>query len=190
MRKTIVSLFATLDGFATGPKGDMSWVTGRFREDTGKYAHDQLFAADLLLLGRVTYEQMAGSWPSMTDDSGFADHMNETPKIVFSRTLKEPLTWNNSTLAKGDLAHEVSRLKERPGGDILVYGSISIVRELMNLGLVDRFRLWLHPVTLGGSGSDSIFEGYDMNEFELVDTTISESGVIVLDYEPVPPSGG
>ncbi|MEU8271550.1 dihydrofolate reductase family protein [Sphaerisporangium sp. NPDC049002] len=189
MRKIIVSMFATLDGFATGPKGDMAWVTDRFGEETGKYAIDQLFAADLLLLGRVTYEIMAGSWPSMTDDSGFADRMNEIPKIVFSSTLKEPLTWNNATLAKGDIAHEVARVKKEPGDDILVYGSVSVVRELMRLGLVDRFRLWVHPVTLGGSGADSIFDGYDENELKLVDTVICDSGVVVLDYEPVTTSG-
>ncbi|MEV7965628.1 dihydrofolate reductase family protein [Sphaerisporangium sp. NPDC088356] len=189
MRKIIVSLFTTLDGFATGPKGDMGWVTDNFGENTGKYAHDQLFAADLLLLGRVTYEIMAGSWPSMTDDSGFADRMNELPKIVFSRTLKEPLTWNNATLAKSDIKREVSRLKDEPGDDILIYGSVSIVRELMKLGLVDRFRLWVHPVTLGASGADSIFDGYDKNELKLVDTTILDSGVVLLDYEPVTTSG-
>ncbi|MDH2428235.1 dihydrofolate reductase family protein [Sphaerisporangium sp. TRM90804] len=183
MRKVIVSLFATLDGFATGPNGDMGWVTDRFREDTEKYAHHQLFGADQLVVGRVTYEIMAGSWPSMTDDSGSADRMNSLPKLVFSRTLEEPLSWNNATLAKGDLAEEVTRLKHEPGDDILVYGSVSISRQLMKLGLVDRFRLWVHPVALGGSGADPIFADYDTTELALVDTTILSSGVVILDYE-------
>lgn len=188
MRKIVVSLFATLDGYATGPDGEMGWVTNDFREDTAKYAYDQLFASDLLIQGRKTYEIMAGSWPSMTDENGFADRMNTLPKVVFSSTLREPLTWNNATLAKSKIADEVARLKEEPGKDILIYGSVSIVRELMRIGQVDRLRLWVHPVTLGSSGADPIFADYDTANLKLVETTVLASGVVILDYEPQPSS--
>ncbi|MFC4589392.1 dihydrofolate reductase family protein [Sphaerisporangium corydalis] len=189
MRKVIVSLFATLDGYATGPNETMNWVTDNFGEDTAKYAHDQLFASDLLILGRVTYDIMAGSWPTMSDDVGFADRMNGLPKVVFSRTLKEPLSWNNATVAEHEVSEEIRRLRKEPGQDILVYGSLSIVRELMRLGLVDRFRLWLHPVTLGDSGLSPIFDGYDTGDLKLMDSTVLSSGVVILDYEPVTTAG-
>ncbi|WP_214412474.1 dihydrofolate reductase family protein [Sphaerisporangium fuscum] len=184
MRKVIVSLFASLDGFATGANEEMDWVTSNFGEDTAKYAYDQLFAADLLVLGRVTYEIMAGSWPSMSDEVGFADRMNSLPKLVFSSTLKEPLTWNNATLAKDGPAEEIPRLKKEPGGDILVYGSVTLARSLVQAGLVDRFRLWVHPVALGGRGAAPIFAGYDKTQLRLTDTTLLSSGVVILDYEP------
>ncbi len=126
MRKVVVSTYVTLDGVMEDPGGAEGfehggWSMRFFDEDAAKYAFDQLFASDALLLGRVTYQGFAAAWPSMTDEVGFADRMNSLPKFVVSKTLDE-VEWNNSRLIKENVAEEVSKLKQQPGQDILMYG--------------------------------------------------------------------
>ena len=188
MRKAIVSEYVTLDGVIEDPSGAEGfehggWSMQFFDEEVANYKYDELFASDALLLGRVTYQGFAAAWPSVTDEVGFADRMNSLPKYVVSTTLEEPLEWNNSTLIKGDVAGEVSKLKQQPGRDILMYGSADLMHTLMQHDLIDEYRIWVHPVVLG-SGKRLFREGSETKVLRLVDTTTFSSGVVVLSYQP------
>jgi dihydrofolate reductase len=187
MRKVILSMYVTLDGVMEDPGGAErfehgGWSIQFFDEDAAKYAFDQLFASDALLLGRVTYQGFADAWPSMTDEEGFADRMNSLPKFVVSKTLEE-VEWNNSRLIKENIAEEVSKLKQQPGQDILIYGSGDLVHTLMRHNLIDEYRIWVHPIVLG-SGKRLFRGGSDTTVLRLVDTKTFGSGVIVLSYQP------
>ena len=155
-----------------------------WNDEHAKYAHDQLFASDALLLGRVTYEGFAATWPSMEDFEGdFAVRMNTLPKFVVSTTLDEPLEWNNSTLIKGNVAEEVSKLKQQPGQDILMYGSAGLMHTLMQHDLIDEYRIWVHPVVVG-SGKRLFRDGIDQTALKLADAKTFGSGAVVLSYQP------
>jgi dihydrofolate reductase len=134
-----------------------------------------------LLLGRVTYQGFADAWPSRSGE--FADKFNSMPKYVVSTTLKEP-EWNNSTVVEGDVPDEVSKLKQQPGGDILVNGSVQLVQTLMEHDLVDEYRLMVFP-TLLKKGKRLFGEGGDATPLRLADAKpVGSDGVIVLTYEP------
>jgi dihydrofolate reductase len=140
--------------------------------------------ADALLLGQVTYEGFAQAWPSMPrDEGGYADKMNGMPKFVVSTTLEEA-EWTNSTLIRGNVAEEVSKLKQQPGGDILVNGSGRLIRTLMEHDLVDEYRLMVFPVVLGGG--QRLFEAASkLATLRLVQANpVGSDGVLVLTYEP------
>ena len=180
MRKVIASEFVSLDGVIENPV----WTFRFTGEEQQRFKFDELSAADALLLGRVTYEGFSAAWPHMTEQAGeYANMMNGYPKYVVSTTLEEPLGWNNSTLIKGDVADEVSRLKELPGKDILVFGSGSLVNDLMRYGLIDEYRLMVFPVVLG-SGQRLFGDGVEETVLELVDTDTFGTGVVVLTYRP------
>ena len=153
MRNVVVSMFVSLDGVIEDPGGAEGfahggWTIPYWNEEIGKIKLDELFASDALLLGRVTYQGFAAVWPSQNDAAGFADRMNSLPKYVVSTTLQE-LEWNNSKLIKGNVAEEVSKLKQQPGQDILIAGSGLLVNSLMQDGLIDEYRLLVYPVVLG-----------------------------------------
>ncbi len=179
MRKVIVSEYVTLDGVMEEPG---TWSFQFWNDEAAKFKFDELFASDALLLGRVTYQGFAKAWPSMTDEQGFADRMNSLPKFVVSTTLKE-VEWNNARLMKGNIAEEVSKLKQQPGQDILVSGSGELVHTLMQHDLIDEYRLMVHPVVLG-SGKRLFRDGSDTTVLRLVDTKTFSSGVVVLTYQP------
>ena len=180
MRKVIASEFLSLDGVVENP----SWTFRFGSEEQQRFKYDELSAADALLLGRVTYEGFAAAWPHMTEQAGeYADMMNGYPKYVVSTTLEEPLGWNNSTLIKGDVAEEVSRLKQQPGKEILVFGSGTLANELMRLGLIDEYRLMIFPVIVGG-GKRLFGDGIEETALELVGTDTFDTGVVVLTYRP------
>jgi len=142
--------------------------------------HDCLFASDALLLGRVTYEGFAASWPSVTDEQGFADRMNSLPKYVASTTLEEPLEWN-ATLLRGDPVEEVGKLKQQSGQDILIYGSGELVRTLLPHNLIDVLRLMIHPVHLGWGRH--LLDGGERFGLKLADSHVTEKGVVTLTYQ-------
>jgi dihydrofolate reductase len=192
MRKVVVSTYVTLDGVMEDPGGAEGfehggWSMRFFDEDAAKYARDQLFASDALLLGRVTYEGFAAAWPSVTDEVGFADRMNSMPKFVVSKTLEE-VEWNNSRLIKENVAEEVSKLKQQTGQDILMYGSADLMHTLMQHDLIDEYRIWVHPVVLG-SGKRLFKDGSDTTTLRLVDTKTTSTGVVVLSYQPAGKEG-
>ena len=188
MRKVIASEFVTLDGVIENP----SWTFRFMGEEQQKYKFDELSASDALLLGRVTYEGFAAAWPNMMEQYGgprraelgeYADMMNGYPKYVVSTTLEEPLEWNNSTLIKGNVAEEVSRLKQQPGEEILIFGSGNLVNTLMRHDLIDEYRLMMFPIIVG-SGQRLLADGIDEMVLELVDMETFGSGVVVLTYRP------
>jgi dihydrofolate reductase len=185
MRRIVISEFVTLDGVMEDPGGAEGFRHGgwsfQFNDPEGmKYKLDEVSDHDALLLGRVTYEGFAKAWPEMTDEVGFAEKMNSMPKYVVSKTL-ETADWNNSTILSGDLAHEVTALKEQEGGDILVAGSASLVRGLMDHDLIDEYRLMVFPVVLGGG--KRLFAGEnDATALRLVDAKPLDSGTLILTY--------
>ncbi len=178
MRRVVVSTYVTLDGVMEAPE---KWFLRFWNEEAAKYAHDQLFASDALLLGRATYQGFAAAWPSRTGDD-FADRMNSLPKYVFSTTLGEA-EWNNSTLLKENVAEEVSKLKQQSGQDILMYGSADLMHTLMQHGLIDEYRIWVTPVVVG-SGKRLFRDGSEATVLRLVETKTFSSGVVVLSYQP------
>lgn len=110
--------------------------------------------------------------------------MNAHPKLVFSRTLKEPLSWTNARLAARDPAAEITALKQQPGAPLRCIGSVSLAREMMELGLVDRLRLVVFPRILGSDGQEPLFSGYRDTNFKLIGTTVIDSAIVLLDYRP------
>lgn len=186
MRKLVESTFVTLDGVisdtipSTAPHASPEKWGGKYWDDEfAKYARDLLFAADALLLGRVTYEGFAASWPSRTGDE-YSDRINSLPKYVASTTPRE-LGWN-AMLLEGDVADEVAKLKQQPGQNILKFGTGALDRALMRHNLVDEFHFWLYPVAVGAG--QRLFDRIDTTHLQLVDTTRFASGIVVLVYTP------
>jgi dihydrofolate reductase len=187
MRKVVVSEYVTLDGVMEDPGGAENtkhggWSFQYWSEEAAKFKFDELFASDALLLGRVTYQGFAVAWPTMEGTGEFGERMNSLPKYVVSTTLQE-VTWNNSRLIKGNVVEEISRLKQEPGMDILVGGSGELAQTLMQHGLVDEYRLMVHPIVLG-DGKRLFRDGSDMKPLKLIETKAFSSGVVVLRYEP------
>jgi dihydrofolate reductase len=181
LRKLVVSEFVSLDGVVEDPPG---WTFQFGSEEQNKFKFDELAAADALLLGRVTYEGFAAAWPQMEEQTGeYGAWMNGYPKHVVSTTLQEPLEWNNSRLIQGDVAERVAELKQGSGGDILVFGSGTLVDTLLQNDLVDEYRLMIFPVVVG-TGKRLFREGGDTKPMRLIDTKTFSSGVVVLTYGP------
>lgn len=181
--KLIVSEFVSLDGVMEAPGGEPGhphggWVIDFFGPEQEKYKLAETLEAEVLLLGRVTYEGFAGAWPQRGGE--FADKMNAMPKFVASTTLTD-LQWSNSTCLEGDVPEAVSELKQREGGPILVAGSCSLVHTLMAHGLVDEYRVMVHPVLLG-SGLRLFPETPEKTVLKLADTQVFATGVVVHTY--------
>jgi class 3 adenylate cyclase/dihydrofolate reductase len=188
MRRLIASEFVTLDGVIEAPgheehrDGRNAWALRGTSEDQQRFKIEELFAADAILFGRVTYQIFATFWPSAPRDEGFADRMNGLPKYVVSRTLTEA-EWNNTVILRGDMAQEVSELKGQQGGDILIFGSADLVNSLMKHDLIDEYRLLVFPVVLG-SGKRLFRDESDTSHLRLVSTRAFSSGAVLLTYEP------
>jgi dihydrofolate reductase len=186
MGRIVVTEFVSLDGVMEAPGGGedfehAGWTFEIARGDEGdKFKLDEALEAEALLLGRRTYEGFAAAWPGREGE--FADKFNNMPKYVVSSTL-EQAEWNNSTLLKGDVAEEVSRLREQPGGDIVVHGSAQLVQTLLEHDLVDELRLMVFPVVLG-SGKRLFGATSDKKRLRLADSKTVGDGVEILIYEP------
>jgi len=154
------------------------WTAPFWDDELQTLQHELLFASDALLLGRRTYEGFAASWPSMTDEEGFAERMNNLPKFVASTSLAGPLEWN-ARLLDGNPIEEIRALKEEPGQDLLIYGSGTLVRVLLAHGLIDELRLMIHPVLLGWGKRLLDDEGAELT---LTDSRVTAKGVAVLSY--------
>lgn len=140
---------------------------------------------DALLLGRRTYEDFASFWPKQQDNP-FTDVLNKTQKYVASTTLREPLPWSNSTLLDGDVSAAVARLREQPGGDIVVLGSGVLLQSLMRRNLVDEYTLLIHPLVLGAGRRLFTDEG-TFAGLRLVDSVTTTTGVVIATYRPAEP---
>lgn len=183
MRKLVVSEFVSLDGVMEAPGGEDDYVHGPwtipyFCAEIGGYKSAELDAADALLLGRVQYEGFSAAWPERSGDP-FSDKMNRMAKYVVSSTLEDP-TWNNTQVLGGDLVAEVTALKEAEGEDILVAGSATLVRSLLDADLVDELHLAIYPLTLG-SGK-RLFPAASHLHFELTGVTPTSTGVMLTEY--------
>jgi len=172
-------------GGAEGNKhGAWTFKFKRGPEDD-KFKVHELFAADALLLGRVTYQGFAKAWPSIKDPDGFADKVNSIRKYVVSNTLKDSeASWNNTTVIRGDMAAEVAKLKARSGGDLLVFGSARLAQSLAENGLVDDYRLMVFPVILG-SGKRLFADSGKMAALKLADFRPAGDGIVMLTYTPL-----
>jgi dihydrofolate reductase len=157
------------------------WTAPYWNDELEQMQYDQLFASDALLLGRVTYEGFAATWPTFTDEQGFAERMNGLPKYVASRTLKEPLEWNASLLV-GDVVEAVRELKQQPGRDLLIYGSGQLVDTLMPERLIDEYRLMIHPVILG-RGKHLFEDPAGRSGLILAEHRATAKGVVTLVYQ-------
>jgi dihydrofolate reductase len=187
MGRIVVTEFMSLDGVVEDPGGSEDFKHGGWSfeiergEEGDKFKLDETLEADALLLGRVTYEGFAAAWTSREGE--FADKFNNMPKYVVSSTLEDP-EWNNSTVLKGDVAEEVSKLSERQDGNIVVHGSPRLVQTLIEHDLVDELRLMVFPVVLG-SGKRLFGETSDKKRLRLADSKTVGDGVAILIYEPV-----
>jgi dihydrofolate reductase len=193
--RVVVSEFMSLDGVVQAPGGPEEDTSGGFRH--GGWSHrffdpdvmgpiigELARRSDALLQGRRTYQVSAEAWPTRVGDP-FADWINGTQKYVVSDTLTESdLTWNPTTIIRGEaLVETVAALREKPGGDIYVYGSLSLVRSLLTAGLVDELVVMIEPITLGGGKRLFPTDG-ELRTFELTSAVTSTSGVQVCRYRP------
>jgi dihydrofolate reductase len=184
MGKIVVSENVSLDGVVEDPAGDEGfrhggWV-GRIadRADLGKATLDEALSSDAFLLGRRTYEWLAARWPSRT--GALADRLNSLPKYVVSSNLEDP-EWNNSTVLKGDVVHEVARLKQELVGEINVPGSVQLLHTLMEHDLVDELRIRVFPVVLG-AGARLFAETSDKKPMHLVSSQTLDGDTVYLTY--------
>jgi dihydrofolate reductase len=183
MRKIILFNMVSLDGFFEGPNQEIDWHN--VDEEFNKYSVDQTRSAGGLLFGRVTYELMAGYWPTPEasgDDPQIAEIMNTIPKIVFSRTLNQA-DWNNTRLVKEDAASEVSKLKQESGKDLYIFGSLKLSETLIQHSLIDEFRIMVNPVVIG-RGRSLFPKIQDRLGLKLLDTRQFRSGNVLLAYQP------
>ena len=184
LRKLVLQMGISIDGFVAGPPDDEGqsmpvYTTGEDPELVERKLA-WVRAAGTHIMGRVTYEEMASHWPSSTHE--YAAPMNEIPKVVFSRTL-DRADWPESRIARGDLGEEVKRLQAEPGGDIIAYGGASFARSLVRSGLVDEYRLTIHPLALG-SGLALFTELDAPAQLQLVEAQAFQSGIVVHVYRP------
>jgi dihydrofolate reductase len=187
MGKIVISENVSLDGVIQDPAGDEGFRLGGWvglikdRPELNKLALDEALGTEALLLGRRSYEWFAARWPSRSGE--LADRLNSLPKYVVSSTLEHP-DWNNSTVLKGDVLKEVSKLKHELNGKIVVPASFQLVRMLMEHDLVDELRLKIFPVVLG-AGERLFGETSDKKAMRLVGTQTVEGDVVFLTYEAV-----
>jgi dihydrofolate reductase len=187
MGKIVISENVSLDGVVQDPTGDEGFRHGGWfgqigdkdREEWAKVELHEALGTEALLLGRRSYEWFAARWPSRRGE--WADRLNSLPKYVVSSTLEDP-DWNNSTVLKGDVVNEVSKLKQELGGEIVVYASRQLVRTLMKHDLIDELRLMVYPVVLG-AGERLFGETRDKKSMRLLNTRTVGDGLAYLTYE-------
>lgn len=181
MKKVIFQMSISLDGYVEGPNREIDWHI--VDDEFNSYAVETLTAAEVLIMGRKTYELMAAFWPAEKGDhSGVTAKMNSTPKLVFSRTLKH-VDWQNSRLATGSIADEVARLKQAPGDGLLWVGGSDLAASFLEQGLVDEIRVIVTPILLG-AGKSVLGAITRRHRLKLLGTRSFSSGSHVLTYEP------
>lgn len=180
MRKVVSWLFISLDGVVEAPN---EWQFDVMDNDMIADITSQMDAEDAMLMGRVTYEEWTTYWPTSADEP-YASHINNMPKYVVSTTLEDVEwgKWEKPTLIKGNLAEEITKLKEQPGKNIGVGGSPTLVRSLLQEGLLDEFKLMVHPVVVGKG--KHLFNDGDLQRLKLVDSKVTGTGVVILTYQP------
>jgi dihydrofolate reductase len=190
VRNIIVSMRVTLDGFIAGLQGEMDWMEEFFDKTLANYESELQKTVDTTLFGRVTYQGFESYWPKVALDPSspqglaeYAHQLNAMRKLVFSKTLSRA-EWNNSVLVHEIVPEEITKMKQEPGRDMVIYGSISIVQALTNLGLIDRYQLLVYPILLG-SGKPLFQDILHTVKLSLVSTKTHPSGVMELSYQPI-----
>src|SRR5262245_29209226 len=181
MRKVVAGLFITVDGVTEAPN---QWQFDNFDEDMMAALSSHIEAEDTMLLGRVTYQDWEPYWPTSTDEP-YASHINNVPKVVVSTTL-DTVSWGNfakPTLIKGNLAQEITKLKQQSGKNIGVAGSPTLVQSLLQAGLLDALTLMIHPV-VAGRGKRLFKDGSELKRLKLADSQTTRTGVAILTYQP------
>ncbi len=185
MRRLVVFNQVTLDGYMADAHGDMSWAH-KDDPEWNAFAAQNASAGGLLLFGRITYELMASYWPTpaaLTHAPTMAEGMNRMQKVVFSRTLKQ-VSWQNTTLVKGDIVAAVRRMKTEAGPGMAILGSGSIVSQFTQAGLIDEYQIVVNPIVLGRG--KTMFEGITAKvSLQLTKTRAFGNGNVLLCYEPM-----
>ncbi|WP_369135375.1 dihydrofolate reductase family protein [Modestobacter sp. I12A-02662] len=181
MGRIVITENIALDGVVEADGGWFAPAGGADDADQLAAVQEQAAASGGFLTGRVTFEQMRGYWPQQSDDrTGVSAHLDRVAKYVVSRTLTDP-QWANTTVLAGPLAEEIGALRERPGGDVVTTGSITLVHDLVRLGLVDEYRLFVFPVVLG-RGRRLFPDGTGVPALRLLESRRFRSGVVLLRY--------
>ncbi len=181
MKRIISSEMVSLDGFFAGPKGEIDWFV--WNKETSDFAVELAKSIDTMLFGRTTYEGMAAYWPNAKpseNDQAIIDKMNDTAKIVFSKSLKSA-DWKNTSIVNEIELESIMQMKNEPGKDMVVYGSGSVLATLCEMGLVDEHYIFVNPVILGG-GKPLFAPGGRRQRMRLLDTRTFSSGVVLLHY--------
>jgi len=183
LRKIVASLYVTLDGVIEAPE---KWHFPYANDEFMQALEDQVAASDAMLLGRRTYDVFAAYWPHQGSNVTMADQMNNTTKYVVSTTLKSA-DWKNTTLISGDVAGELTRLKQQPGKNIAITGSATLVWSLLRDNLLDELTLLVHPLVAGGEGKRLFSESDKRTPLTLVEHTKFTTDVLKLTYQPASP---
>ncbi len=185
MRRLLVFNSVSLDGYFVDAHGDMSWAHAGADAEWNDYTASNASGGGTLVFGRVTYQMMAGYWPSpqaIATDPVVAERMNALPKVVFSRTLREA-TWRNTTLVNGDIVAAMRRMKAESGDGMVIFGSGTITAQLAQAGLIDEFQFVVVPIVLGGGRT--LFDGIAKPlKFKRTGTRSFGNGNVVLSYTP------
>ncbi len=177
MRPLTVDLFVSLDGFASA---DAPAYFGHDGPELDAWVRREIEQPQVVLMGRVTYEALAG----FASDEATPSRLTAVQKLVVSSRLEEPLAWENTSLLRGDLGPGIRALKEQPGPPIRTMGSMSLAGSLLELGLVDRLRLMIFPLTVGDRGREQAFASWPPSDFELAERTELDSRLVLLEYRP------
>ena len=188
MQKLTVFNNVSLDGYFVDMNGDMSWAHNPARDkEWDSFVTGNASGGGLLLFGRITYDLMAGYWPTplaKKNDPVVAERMNDCSKVVFSRTMDKAL-WNNTRLIKDNMVAEVQTMKNETGAGIVILGSGSIVSQLTQERLIDEYQIVVVPIVLGKGRT--LFDGIkETVRLKLTDTRAFDNGNVVLRYEPIP----
>lgn len=181
MRKLKLQMQLSIDGFVAGVNGEMDWMEMNWDEAIIQHVTAFTEPVDTIILGRKLAEGFIPYWASNPDQPG-ADKFNNTPKVVFTKTIDKH-DWKDTTLAKGDLVEEISKLKQQPGGDIAVYGGGSFVSSLVKHNLIDEYHLLINP-SIVGNGMPIFKAMESVRKMKLVNTVVGACGIVVLQYEP------
>ena len=178
MRKVTAGLFHSVDGVVSDP---FKFQFDSFDDELGQGMARMIDTVDTVVLGRVSYQEWAGYWPTASTDEDFANFINPVEKFVASRSLAGPLEWQNSQLMDAPLEEFVAGLKERDGGEIAVCGSISVTRQLLFAGLLDSLTLMTHPV-IAGTGRRLFQDGDPLTRLVLQDQSRTSKGNVLSTY--------
>ena len=181
MRKLKLQVQMTVDGYIAGPNGEMDWMVWDWDDALKNYVTAITAPVDCIILGRKLAQGFIPHWAANPEQEG-ADKMNNTAKVVFTKTLDKS-EWPNTVLAKGNLVDEITQLKKQPGNDIIVYGGANFVSALIKEGLIDEYHLFINPTAIGNGMT--IFKELDGKlNLALVKSTSFACGIVVLNYEP------